>query len=125
MSTYEFDPDVCRQVLQKVAEDMPSGLSDPDLDEELVRFINESVTSSIKQKIDWLWGKYGIPEKLKQLKQLEKKSKKGDAWRPTTGEVDLDPIRVAKLETLKKELRKEIAEGHLDDSVRYRFDSGP
>ncbi|XP_018569017.1 uncharacterized protein LOC108909239 [Anoplophora glabripennis] len=117
MSAYDYNPDVCLQVIHRIAEEIPSGVSGRDLkaiypkitfSQELLGYIKNTIITVTKRVIDWMWIHYNIPEKLKYLRELEAKSPKHDAWRPKTGDVNLNSIKARNLLKRKRELIKQI-----------------
>ncbi|KAJ8925592.1 hypothetical protein NQ315_009432 [Exocentrus adspersus] len=76
--------------------------------QELLSYLNNAIVVIVKKALDLVWVNYNIPEKLKRLGEMEEKSPKIDAWRPTTGKVNLNSIIAKNLLQRKAKLIKQM-----------------
>ncbi|XP_023015819.2 uncharacterized protein isoform X1 [Leptinotarsa decemlineata] len=116
MASQNSYADDCLKSLLRIAEDIPSGVSEERLtsilqvksSQELLGSLNNIISSACKQPLQRLWDEYQVGVKLTHLKELERNSPPNEAWRPITGKVDINPFIVDSLLKQKMELKKEI-----------------
>ncbi|XP_072397683.1 uncharacterized protein [Diabrotica undecimpunctata] len=107
-----LDPNLER--LYRIVEEIPSGVSEDVLQstivqirnsEEIISITRDYIISNTKLFLNNFWQDFNVSVKIKRLKELEEKSNKENAWRPTTGEA---PISAKMLREMKNKLEDEI-----------------
>ncbi|KAJ3636968.1 hypothetical protein MTP99_000468 [Tenebrio molitor] len=126
MNEYKDNPQLALATLEKIAEEIPSGVSAADVGEtvanvehcpgEIADNLRKCIAAELQKTLNDVWAANGVSEKLEMLKQF-KCSETADVRSPLSSEQTLSVASAKHLRLMKEQLQARIKKIKEENSI--------